>query len=113
WDAATVASSSDPLPNNFALEVRLPKDLVHERADKVVHVRPDVDEDASAGPKKVMEEERGFIEPLEVALQTTTPCVSVRLLLQDARLLDEFCRSIIIVVGRVGNGRREGKVSPR
>ena len=63
------------------------------------HMPVQVDVDAAVLCKQFVQQDSGLVEPLQVRIEAASPGISVRLLLDDARLFDERAIIVLLVSG--------------
>ncbi len=100
----------ESLPDDLVLEVLCSEDFIQHYFHVVPNVPIHVNINAPGIAQQFTEQDGGFVKPLEVGVESASPSVAIRLLLDDARLLGEGERVVFGRVRVIRHGGGEGEI---
>ena len=103
------------MPNNFISKILISKHFIKHGFGIMTHVPIKVHINTTIFSKEFTEEEGGFVEPLEVRIKSTSPCITVGFLFYDIRLFGKryfAIGNVFAVFWGIGNGGSKGEICP-
>jgi hypothetical protein len=80
--SVAITSRRRALPYDLVLTCILTKDFIERRFGVMSDMPVEMDIDRAVLGKEFSQEHNGFVEPLQVRVEPTSPCISIGLLLQ-------------------------------